>query len=303
MPSQESLDTGLFLFVTLVLTYLTLVWLRTASRRHHLEPPGFVNPWRKMLALGVMGMVLWLSLFSPLFAPDGPPADISQVPFILLVFVQGLLIMALLAWYGLGFLPPLLPGADPRRWGWNRSFMPRVLRELGLAAENPWQEVRVGLAAGIFAWGAVLCATMVLGMVLTFFLVFFGEADLIPKAPPPIIAGIAGLPVIHRLGISLVAGVVEELFFRGFLQRRLGIAAATVFFVLAHAGYGQPMLFFSITLLSIFYGLLVKWRGNVLAAMVAHFLFDAVQLLVVIPAALKLIESQPAALVAGTGIC
>jgi membrane protease YdiL (CAAX protease family) len=246
--------------------------------------------------------VLWITLFNPLLTLGEPQAvDFDEIPFVLVFLVQGLLLAALFAWYAMGYLPFGLPGEDPRLRERFHAHRARVLRELGLEVENPWQEMRIGLVAGVFAWATALGVTMIFAVILGIFLMLFGAENLLPQEPPPAIVWIAGLPVAHRLAIALAAGVVEELFFRGFLQRRLGLAAATVFFVLAHAGYGQPLLFFSITLLSVLYGLLVKWRGNVLAAMVAHFLFDAIQLLVVIPAVLKLVEIAPAAFV--PGIC
>ncbi len=42
-----------------------------------------------------------------------------------------------------------------------------------------------------------------------------------------------------------------------------------------------------VTLLSLLYGGLVRWRQTIWPAVVAHFLFDAIQLLVVIPAVLE----------------
>ncbi len=41
-----------------------------------------------------------------------------------------------------------------------------------------------------------------------------------------------------------------------------------------------------ITLLSLLFALLVRWRQSIWAAVAAHTLFDAVQLLVVVPTAL-----------------
>jgi membrane protease YdiL (CAAX protease family) len=106
---------------------------------------------------------------------------------------------------------------------------------------------------------------------------------------------IAALPVLTRFMISLSAGFVEESFFRGFLQPRIGILASTALFAMAHLSYDQPLMLIGITLLSLFYGALVKWRQNVIAAVVAHFLFDAIQLLIVIPAVLKLVYADGAA--------
>ena len=67
---------------------------------------------------------------------------------------------------------------------------------------------------------------------------------------------VAALPLSVRFAVSLSAGVVEELFFRGFLQPRIGILGSTALFACAHLGYGQPFMLFGITLLSLFYGLL-----------------------------------------------
>jgi membrane protease YdiL (CAAX protease family) len=100
---------------------------------------------------------------------------------------------------------------------------------------------------------------------------------------------IAGLPILVRMLISLSAGVVEETFFRGFLQPRIGLMLSTAFFVLGHLAYGQPLLLIGIALLSLIYGQLVRWRQNIWPAIAAHALFDGVQLLVVIPTTLKLL--------------
>ena len=45
-----------------------------------------------------------------------------------------------------------------------------------------------------------------------------------------------------------------------------------------------------ITLLSLIYAFLVRWRQNLWPAIAAHALFDGVQLLVVVPAALRLLQ-------------
>jgi membrane protease YdiL (CAAX protease family) len=84
--------------------------------------------------------------------------------------------------------------------------------------------------------------------------------------------------------------VVEESFFRGFLQPRIGIALSTAFFALAHLSYGQPFMLVGITLLSLIYAFLVRWRQNVWPAMAAHALFDGVQLLVVVPLAMRFLQ-------------
>jgi hypothetical protein len=141
---------------------------------------------------------------------------------------------------------------------------------------------------GIAAWVVVLVGVMVIGLIL---LQVMGE-DALPKAPPEMVIWIAALPLLVRMAISLSAGVVEEWFFRGFLQPRVGILLSTSLFVLAHFSYGQPFMLVGITILSLIYALLVRWRQNIWPAMAAHALFDGVQLLVVIPGFLKLMQTK-----------
>ena len=119
-----------------------------------------------------------------------------------------------------------------------------------------------------------------------------GGQEMLPERPPAMIPWLAGLPVLMRLAVSLSAGVVEEAFFRGFLQPRVGISLSTGLFVLAHAGYEQLLMLVGVTLLSLMFALLVRWRQSIWAAMAAHAVFDAVQLLIVVPMAL---EFAPAA--------
>jgi hypothetical protein len=45
---------------------------------------------------------------------------------------------------------------------------------------------------------------------------------------------------------------------------------------------------------AVIYGLLVKWRQNIWPAIAAHVFFDAIQLLVIVPSVLRMIQ--------GTGV-
>ena len=117
---------------------------------------------------------------------------------------------------------------------------------------------------------------------------------------PPMIGWVVALPIAVRIALSLSAGVVEETFFRGFLQPRVGIALSTFLFVLAHLSYEQPFLLIGVFLLSLLFAGLVRWRQNIWAAMVAHSVFDGIQLLIVIPAALELMDSPATGPIAQT---
>jgi len=122
----------------------------------------------------------------------------------------------------------------------------------------------------------------------------WGAEDLLPQTPPPFVSWVVGLPVAVRLALSLSAGVVEEVFFRGFLQPRVGLPVSSVLFVVAHMSYGQPLMLVGVALLSVFFGLLVFWRRNLWAAVAAHFAFDAIQLVVAIPLMLEFLPEDGA---------
>jgi len=158
--------------------------------------------------------------------------------------------------------------------------------QLGFRAPSPFAEIGFGLVAGFAIWFAVLAAMFLFAVVVA----SLGGERFLPKQAPAMIPWIAGLPIAIRVLLSLSAGFVEETFFRGLLQPRVGIAFSTACFVLAHAAYGSPFLLVGVTLLSLIYAFLVRWRQNLWPAIAAHALFDGVQLLVVIPAALRFLK-------------
>lgn len=179
---------------------------------------------------------------------------------------------------------PIAPEPPPPPASLGRRFA----EQLGLVAPNVPREIGFGVLLGIAAWLVVLAGVMAIGLGLY----ALGGDQAIPKAPPAMVSWIAALPILVRMSISLSAGVVEEGFFRGFLQPRVGIPLSTALFVLAHFSYGQPFMLVGIALLSLIYALLVRWRQNIWPAIAAHALFDGVQLLVVIPGVLKLMPAQ-----------
>lgn len=283
MPNQQSIDLWLPV-VALILATAGALWVDHRTILARLDPPGFQQPLRRALALVALTLVFWLGVFGPLVSVrNQPEIDMETLHFSAVFFIQGLLLLSLALWYALGF--SAVPGISRATAG------RRVRQELGLESVNFKTEIGVGVVAGALSWALVIAAAMVLAALL----LLLGAGDwLQQESPPALITWLAALPVGHRLLVSLSAGVVEEIFFRGFLQKRIGLLASTALFVGAHGGYGQPFMFFGITLLSLFYGLLAHWRGSVWAAMVAHFLFDAVQLLIFIPFAVKLQESGAA---------
>jgi membrane protease YdiL (CAAX protease family) len=242
-------------------------------------PPGFRVPWRRALALALVTGILWVGVFAPLgnIGLSLEP-DLSRINTLQLFLLHALLVATVVVWFLLGYAGT----------GTSEPLGRQFLAQLGLVAPSVPREIGLGVVLGIGAW------VVVLGVIFAFAaaLVAMGGEDALPKQPPALIPWIAALPIVIRILISLSAGVVEETFFRGFLQPRIGVPLSTAFFVLAHFSYGQPFMLVGITLLSLIYGYLVRWRQNIWPAIAAHTLFDAVQLLVVVPSALRLIDQQ-----------
>lgn len=98
-------------------------------------------------------------------------------------------------------------------------------------------------------------------------------------------------PVVEQLGpqltwalvffIPFVAAVSEEIFFRGFLQPRIGMVGANVLFGFVHLSYQTPLQ----VLVPMLLGFLFSWtmlrRRSLLPAIVGHFVFNFVALTLV----------------------
>lgn len=274
----------------LLLAVVAALWVDREMERRGALAPRFrdeVAPdarVRRALALVVVAAILWAGAFAALGAIGEPPPDLSDLTIPRLFLLHGLLVVALAAWYVLGYLPPT-PGAaagqsptppplvgEPRRGA-------GVLDAYGLRAVSPVRELAIGAAVGLAIWMLVLLVLLLLAGLVT----LLGGREALPDQPPTVVLWIGGLPVWARIAVALSAGVVEETFFRGFLQPRVGIALSTILFALAHLGYGQPFMLVGVTLLSLFYAELARRRRSVWAPIAAHALFDLVQLLIVVP--------------------
>ncbi|PYQ66517.1 MAG: hypothetical protein DMF53_03485 [Acidobacteria bacterium] len=308
--------------LVVVLSFGVALALDRMSAARGLLPPGFRVPWRRALALLVVAVFLMIGVFSPLgtlgLKAEPEPTHIAT-PQLFLLHI--LMVATIGVWFLLGFagraghppapaapVPlPLAGAGDPFLEGEPASpllveplpvepaprvpLARRIAAQLGLLAPSILRESGLGLLIGLGAWAAVLLAVVMVAVVV--YLV--GGQGALPKSPPALIPLIAGLPVWTRCLLSLSAGLVEETFFRGFLQPRVGIALSTACFALAHLSYGSPFLLVAVTLLSLIYAFLVRWRQNIWPAVVAHALFDGVQLLVLVPLALRTLGEGKAA--------
>lgn len=105
--------------------------------------------------------------------------------------------------------------------------------------------------------------------------------------PSPMIPWLAAMPIWRKVLIVLSAMTVEEAFFRGWLQKRIGLVASTILFAIGHAGYGQPFMLVGILVISLVIGTTFYQTKNLVPCIVAHGVFDTIQLFVIVPVALK----------------
>lgn len=161
----------------------------------------------------------------------------------------------------------------------------RLRGDIGLAqffsisSERLGEKLKQGLwyGAGCWVFAVTAAATM------SNFAQTAGGYDQ-PVTPPPVLVWMAGLSLAQKLAIVAVSMTVEEGFFRGFLQPRIGLMATSILFALGHFSYDLPLLVVGVFVVSLVLGRCFERTGDLLPCMIAHAVFNGVQLLVVLPA-------------------
>lgn len=85
--------------------------------------------------------------------------------------------------------------------------------------------------------------------------------------------------VLGAFGIAIGAAISEEVFFRGFLQPRIGLFGQAAVFALAHLSYVNVLEVVVTFVLALIFGIIYRMTGNLLAPMAGHFLFNLLMLL------------------------
>lgn len=81
--------------------------------------------------------------------------------------------------------------------------------------------------------------------------------------------------VAHILLITVLVSFSEELLFRGVIQTKVGLIAASIIFAIIHYRYlFNWYLFTNIVLLSFVIGLVYEWTANLAVPMMMHFVID-----------------------------
>ena len=186
-------------------------------------------------------------------------------------------------WFPSLFLGHVVLTAFVLTW-WRLRPTHESLRRFLLLDRVRLEDVGEGLWIGAMGWVFTILATAVLGLLVR-------DTAIVPAPSeiPEVMIWLANLPLPRKLLIIAVAMTVEEGFFRAFLQTRIGWIPSSVLFALGHAGYGLPMMLFSVFVISLVIGWTLRRRGRLLPCIVAHGVFDAIQLLIVMPIAVRVI--------------
>lgn len=218
-------------------------------------------------AAAKVGAYVWLGLFMLLIALlvtgsslKTPTAkELASTPFYRLFALHAILVVFLIVW-------------------WLLSGRPRLGEYLNIRRERAGEAIMTGFAVGFGGWMFTIAVALLIGLLLA-------AAGLMPKnpQPSPMIGYMAALPLWKKGLIVLSAMTVEEAFFRGWLQKRVGLLASTILFAVAHSGFGQPLLLVGVFLISIIIGFTFYRTKNLIPGIIAHGVFDAIQLFVIIP--------------------
>lgn len=251
-----------FVFVMLVWLAIVLLNERAGLLAAADRFPHPALKWAAYVLLGgLMGAMATLVTGSALAPPTAK--QLASVPFYSLFTLHAILIVFLFFW-------------------WLLSGLPNVKEFLNIRHERPGEVLAIGTAVGVGGWMLTLLLAMMVGLALR-------ATGLLeePPDPPAMIGWMAVLPVWKKALIVLSAMTVEEFFFRSFLQKRIGLIASTILFALAHFTYGNPLLLIGVTIISLIIGITFYRTKNVIPGIVAHGVFDAIQLFVIVPIAVK----------------
>lgn len=213
---------------------------------------------------------LWLFAFLVVFTESvvgssqstPTPAELNGVPFWSVFVLHAVLIVFLAGW-------------------WALTNRPRISEFLNFRGDTI-RGALLGVGIGVGGWALTIAIALTIGLVLT-------SAGLMPTdlKPSPMIPWLAAMPVSKKILIVLSAMTVEEFFFRGWLQKRVGLVASTLLFAVGHAGYGQPFMLVGILVISFVIGFTFYRTKNLVPCIVAHGVFDSIQLFLIVPFALK----------------
>ena len=243
--------------------FMTVVWMAILylnETKNLLSCDRFPAPAYKYFAYIWLGFFLLLLGVLVTNAAKNPTraSDLARTPFYALFFLHVILVVFLIGW-------------------WVATGRPGLREYFNIQPGRTGEAILIGLAVGLSGWIFTLVVAIAIAALLN-------AAGLVESPQPsPVIGYMASLPIWKKATLVLSAMTVEEAFFRAWLQKRIGLIASTTLFALAHFTLGQPLLLIGVAVISLVIGFTFYRTKNVLPGVVAHGVFDAVQLFVIIP--------------------
>lgn len=218
----------------------------------------FSSLWRRAVAALLFTEILAIAVFLPVTNLQPPDFDPEHVWFPALFAGHAAIALFLLLWWRLRGDVPLAVFLSFGRGCWSGKL-------------------RQGALYGAACWLFAITTTVTMGS----FAQTVGGAAAVD--PPAIVIWMAELPLDRKLLIVLVSTTVEEAFFRAFLQPRVGLVTASMLFALGHFSYGLPLLVVGVFAVALVIGRCFQRTGDLLPCIIAHAVFNGIQLLVVLP--------------------
>jgi membrane protease YdiL (CAAX protease family) len=243
--------------VSTVLAVLCVALLAFTGRIPYVTE--FRTTWRRALGALLLTEILTIAVFMPVTLPAPAGFDPRHAWFPSVFVMHVALALFLLVW-------------------WHLRGDVRLAAFLNLSSGRLGEKLVQGLWYGAGCWVFAIAATMTMG---SFAETAGGYAQ--PTAPPPVVAWMAGLSLPQKLAVVAVSMSVEEAFFRGFLQPRIGLMPTSILFALGHFSYDLPMLVVGVFAVSLVIGRCFDRTGDLLPCMIAHGVFNGVQLLIILP--------------------
>jgi membrane protease YdiL (CAAX protease family) len=219
----------------------------------------FPTVWRAGCAYSLLAIVFVLTVAMPIAAYwGGQPLRADTMDLVGLFAGQGVLGAFLLLWFVLRRRTSVRSFLTLRTGGWTRR-------------------IAEGLRVGVIGWLSTMAVLIVLGTLVH-------PATIAPQPGfAQLMVWMARRPLALRLALIAAAMVVEEAFFRAFLQPRVGIVVATLWFAMSHMNYGSPTMGAGVLVIGAVLGRAYQRTGDLAVCAIAHGTFDAIQLLVVLP--------------------
>ena len=237
-----------------------------ANERHGLLStdhfPSTLSKWLAYVWFGGFLLVL-ATMVSASSQAQTTATQLAQTPFWSIFMSHVILMMFLAGW-------------------WLFAGRPNLVRFMNMQTDNLPQQIGLGLLVGIAGWFLTVTIAMLIGGGLM--LTGLGPDQM---EPSPMIPWMAGMAFWKKGLIVLAAMTVEEFFFRAWLQKRVGLVISTIIFALAHAGYGQPLMLIGVTVISLVIGITFWKTKRLIPCIIAHGVFDTIQLFVIVPLVLK----------------